>query len=82
MYITYKKCGPKLIFFNEKKIGKIQIILGTEIWLWKSEICTFRSLDLERTLIYQKLLRWKSAIYHSIKLPFDVEVAEKFLNGI
>ena len=24
----------------------------------------------------------KSAIYHSIKLPFDVEVAEKFLNGI
>ena len=24
----------------------------------------------------------KSAIFHSIKLPFDAEVAEKFLNGI
>ena len=24
----------------------------------------------------------KSAIYHSIKLPFDAEVAEKFLSGI
>ena len=40
----------------------------------------FRSLDLERMLIYQKL--WKSAIYHSIKLPFDAEVAKKFLNVI
>ena len=30
----------------------------------------------------KKLLRWKSAIYHSIKLRFDVEVAGKFLNGI
>ena len=30
----------------------------------------------------KKCLRWKGAIYHSIKLPFDVEVAEKFLNGI
>ena len=25
---------------------------------------------------------WKSAIFHSIKLPFDAEVAEKILNGI
>ena len=25
---------------------------------------------------------WKSAIYHSIKLPFDAEVAEKILNFI
>ena len=24
----------------------------------------------------------KNAIFHSIKLPFDAEVAEKFLNGI
>ena len=30
----------------------------------------------------KKLLRGKSAIYHSIKPPFDVEVAEKFLKGI
>ena len=25
---------------------------------------------------------WKSVIFHSIKLPFDAEVAEKILNGI
>ena len=25
---------------------------------------------------------WKSAIYYSINLPFDAEVAEKFLNDI
>ena len=42
----------------------------------------FWSLDLERMLIYQKIFFWKSAIYHSIKLPFDAEVAEKFLNVI
>ena len=37
----------------------------------------FRSLDLERMLIYQKNFLWKSAILHSIKLPFDVQAAEK-----
>ena len=66
----------------KKKIGKIRIIFDIENWLWKSEIGTFRSLDLERTLIYQKTFKMNSAIYNSIKLPFDVEVAEKFLNGI
>jgi hypothetical protein len=58
----------------KKKIGKIRTIFDIENWLWKSQIGTFRSLDLERTLIYQKTFK--------IKLPFDVEVAEKFLNGI
>ena len=28
------------------------------------------------------ILRWRSAIYHSIKLSSNVEVAEQFLNGI
>ena len=28
------------------------------------------------------LQKWKSAIFYSIKLPFDAEVAEKILNGI
>ena len=42
----------------------------------------FRSLDLERRLIWQKSFLWKSAIFHSIKLPFDAEVDEKFLNVI
>ena len=42
----------------------------------------FESLDLERIFIYQKICLWKSAIYHSIKLPFNAEVATKFLNVI
>ena len=33
-------------------------------------------------LIYQNFSLWKSAIFHSIKQPFDSEVAEKFLNVI
>ena len=53
-----------------------------ENWLWKSEIGIFWSLDLERMLIWQNYFLWKSAIFHSIKLPFDAEVDEKFLNVI
>ena len=30
----------------------------------------------------KKFFLWKNAIFHSIKPPFDAEVAEKFLNGI
>ena len=41
----------------------------------------YQSPTAKRMLIYKKKL-WKSAIFHSIKLPFDAEVAEKFLNGI
>ena len=66
----------------KKKLRKIRIIFDIENWLWKSEIGNFRSLDLERVLIYQKNFLWKSAIFHSIKLPFDAEVAEKILNVI
>ena len=42
----------------------------------------FRSLDLEGMLIYQEIFLWKSAILHSIKLPFDVQAAEKILHVI
>ena len=42
----------------------------------------FRSLDLERMLIYQENFLWKSAILHSIKLPFDVQAAEQMLHVI
>ena len=61
---------------------KIGIIFDIENWLWKSEIGNFRSLDLERVLIYQNFFLWKSAIFHSIKLPFDVQAAEKILHVI
>ena len=39
----------------------------------------FQSPPTKRMLICQKLFLWKSAIFHSIKLPFD---AEKFLKVI
>ena len=52
------------------------------IFLWKSEISIFQSPPAKRMLICQKKFLWKSAIFHSIKLPFDAEVAEKILNGI
>ena len=42
----------------------------------------FWSLDLERMLIYQDFFLWKSAILYSIKLPFDVQAAEKILHVI
>ena len=34
--VNNKKCAPNLIFFNEKKMRKIQIIFDIENWLWKS----------------------------------------------
>ena len=42
----------------------------------------FRLLDLEWMLIYQANFFWKSAILQSIKLPFDVQAAEKILHVI
>ena len=65
----------------KKQLTKISIIFNLGNWLWKSEIGIFWSLDLERMLIKQKKI-WKIAIFHSIKLPFDGEVDEKFLNVI
>ena len=38
-------------------------------------------MNLERTLIYHFFL-WKSAIFHPIKLSFDVEAAERILKVI
>ena len=42
----------------------------------------FQLLDLERMLTYQEIFLWKSAILHSVKLPFDVQAAEKILHVI
>ena len=65
---------------NKNGLFIIKTIFEIENWLWKSEIGAFQPLDLE--LWSTKLLKWKIAIYHSIKLTFYVEFAEKFLNGI
>ena len=39
IYVFYKKCGPKLIFFIEKKIR--MTFFDIENWLWKSKIHDF-----------------------------------------
>ena len=51
------------------------MIFDIENWLWKSE---FRDLHGQ----ISNLLQRESAIYHSIKLGFEGQVAKKFLNGI
>ena len=61
----------------KKSFAKIRMIFDIENWLWTLEIGTFVWLDLERTLICQKTFKMKKCY-----LPFDVEVAEKFTNGI
>ena len=75
--VNNKKCAPKLIFFNEKKLRKIRIIFDIENCLWKSEIGNFRSPDLERVLIYQKIFFYEKVLFFT---QFDAEVAEKILN--
>ena len=65
----------------KKKLKKIRIIFDKQIDFESKKLAFFWSLDLERTLIWQSFL-WKSAIFHSIKLPFDAEVDEIFLNVI
>ena len=46
-----------MICFNENFFGKIRIIFDIKNWLCKSEIGTFRSLNLEDMLIYQNFFK-------------------------
>ena len=74
-----------LIFFSSKNInlGACFFLLtffenfNLENTLFNKIMLMFRSLDLDVDLT--KIFFWKSAIYHSIKLPFDAKVAEKNL---
>ena len=70
--------APKLTLFNEKGIEKDydnfwhrKLFLKVRNWLFS--MAWFR---------VDKKNLWKSAIFHSIKPPFDAEVDEKFLNVI
>ena len=51
-------------------------------WLLNLDMEFLRSTQFRTFVDLPKCFLWKSDIYHSIKLPFDVEVAEKFLNGV
>ena len=47
----------------KKKLRKIRMIFDVENWLWKSEIVIFRSHDLERRLISQKICFMKKCYF-------------------
>ena len=51
--------------------------------LWHSDFWHF-SIAWFRMFVDLPIILFllKSAIFHTIKLPFDAKVAEKFLNGI
>ena len=51
--VNNKKCAPEFIFFNEKKIEKIQIIFDVENWLQKSNFDTFWQLPINPKLKIQ-----------------------------
>ena len=71
--VNNKKCAPELIFFNEKKLRKIQIIFDIENWLWRQithglgENCLFSpwlrgNLSLKTYIIYKIMKnnqKWK-----------------------
>ena len=46
--INNKKCSPKLIFFNGKKMRKILMIFDIENWLWKSNFGSFDTSPLHQ----------------------------------
>ena len=55
--VIKKKCAPKLVFFNEKKMRKIWMIFGIENWLWKSNFGTFDTSPLTQFSKFNNFLR-------------------------
>ena len=58
------------------------MIFDIENWLWKSEFHDLMARFLIGRWSAKDLLQLESAIYHSIKLGFEGQVAKKILNGI
>ena len=62
---------------------KWKIALFLKIFFVKSTSALNQAIEKMPISDFQsQFSTWKSAIYHSIKLPFDAEVAEKILNVI
>ena len=53
--MSIKKCAPKLVLFNEKRLRKIAVIFDIENWLWKSTFCTLRQAGKARQSIPGRL---------------------------
>ena len=70
-------------FFIEEY--KIRGMFFVNYIFWKLQFLkpfVTRIMAIFQWLTTKNIFLWKSAIDHSIKLPFDAEVAEKFSNGI
>ena len=80
---TTKKHAPKLIFFNEKKIDEDSDNFWHRKLTLKVRNCHFSIAWFRAEVdLTKKFVLWKSAIFHSIILPFDEQFAEKILNVI
>ena len=55
-----KKCAPKFVFFNEKKLRKILMIFKIENWLLKLDFGTFDTSSLHQFSKFNNFLwvRW------------------------
>ena len=68
--VNSKKCAPKLIFFNEKKIEKDSDNfwcrkLTLKVRNWQFSITWFRAgVDLPENLFYEKVLLFTQLSYH------------------
>ena len=75
-----------LFFIEEYQFRGMFLLLtffeNFDFWstLFTKIMLIFKSIDLELMLTWQKKKLWKSVFYHSIKLPFDAEAAEKIIN--
>ena len=81
MSIT-KNVPLKWYYSVKKKIKEIRIIFDIEIDFESQNFAIFTDRFQIGGWSARDLLQWESAIYHSIKLGFEGQVAKKFLNGI
>ena len=66
----------------KKKFGMIGWFLTQKIDFESQNFAIFLARFLIGRWSSKDLLQWESAIYHSIELGFEGQVAKKFLNGI
>jgi hypothetical protein len=75
-----KPCLPRAYGPWEASFSSRGLIFGGE------EISIPETRPIRKSYIFHDLehrfILWKSTIFHSIKLPFDAKVDEKFLNVI
>ena len=81
--VINESCAPNFIFLNEKKnLEWFGWFLTQKIDFESQNFGIFTARFLIGRWSAKDLLQWESAIYHSIKLGFEGQVAKKFLNGI